>query len=153
LAQYQSVNVAIVAYRGRGGISWRSVSACLSPDQPDQKNAKCDGHDRSHLDAGIGETRDLRNDTPRQVRCERPQQALEYESHPKPGHEIAHTGVTIVGFTNVPSLMPQDASRLYARNVVSLLEHLAPGGELNLDFSDEITSGACVAGRPREAVA
>jgi H+-translocating NAD(P) transhydrogenase subunit alpha len=70
-----------------------------------------------------------------------------------PGHEIAHTGVTIVGFTNVPSLMPQDASRLYARNVVSLLEHLAPGGELNLDFSDEITSGACVAGRPREAVA
>lgn len=70
-----------------------------------------------------------------------------------PGHEIAHAGVTIVGFTNVPSLMPQDASRLYARNVVSLLEHLAPGGELALDFSDEITSGACVAGRPREAAA
>ena len=70
-----------------------------------------------------------------------------------PGHEIAHTGVTIVGFTNVPSLMPQDASRLYARNVVALLEHLAPAGELTLDFSDEITSGACVAGRPREAAA
>jgi len=69
-----------------------------------------------------------------------------------PGHEIAHTGVTIVGFTNVPSLMAQDASRLYARNVVSLLEHLAPGGELHLDFSDEITAGACVAGRPQEAV-
>ena len=70
-----------------------------------------------------------------------------------PGHEVAHTGVTIVGFTNVPSLMPQDASRLYARNVVSLLEHLAPGGELHLDFSDEITAGACVAGRPQEAAA
>ena len=70
-----------------------------------------------------------------------------------PGHEIAHTGVTIVGFTNVPSLMAQDASRLYARNVVSLLEHLAPAGELNLDFSDEITSGACVAGRPQAAAA
>ena len=68
-----------------------------------------------------------------------------------PGHEIAHTGVTIVGLTNVPSLMPQDASRLYARNVVALLEHLAPGGALSLDFSDEITSGACVAGRPEEA--
>jgi NAD(P) transhydrogenase subunit alpha len=68
-----------------------------------------------------------------------------------PGHEIAHAGVTIVGFTNVPSLMPQDASRLYARNVVALLEHLAPGGALSLDFSDEITSGACVAGRPEEA--
>ena len=70
-----------------------------------------------------------------------------------PGHEIAHMGVTIVGFTNVPSLMPQDASRLYARNVVALLEHLAPAGELTLDFADEITSGACVAGRPREAAA
>jgi NAD(P) transhydrogenase subunit alpha len=70
-----------------------------------------------------------------------------------PGHEIAHTGVTIVGFTNVPSLMPQDASRLYARNVVALLEHLAPGGELNLDFSDEITLGACVAGHPAKAAA
>ena len=70
-----------------------------------------------------------------------------------PGHETAHAGVTIVGLTNVPSLMPQDASRLYARNVVALLEHLAPGGELTLDFSDEITSGACVAGRPKEAAA
>jgi NAD(P) transhydrogenase subunit alpha len=49
--------------------------------------------------------------------------------------------------------MPQDASRLYARNVVALLEHLAPGGELNLDFSDEITSGACVAGHPAKAAA
>jgi NAD(P) transhydrogenase subunit alpha len=68
-----------------------------------------------------------------------------------PGHEIAHSGVTIVGFTNVPSLMPQDASRLYSRNVVALLEHLAPAGALTLDFSDEITSGACVAGRPQEA--
>jgi len=70
-----------------------------------------------------------------------------------PGHETAHAGVTIVGLTNVPSLMPQDASRLYARNVVALLEHLAPGGELTLDFTDEITSGACVAGRPEEAAA
>ena len=35
----------------------------------------------------------------------------------------------------------------------ALLEHLAPAGELNLDFSDEITSGACVAGRPQEAAA
>ena len=45
----------------------------------------------------------------------------------EPGREIAHAGVTIVGLTNVPSLMPADASRLYARNVSALLEHLAPG--------------------------
>jgi NAD/NADP transhydrogenase alpha subunit len=44
--------------------------------------------------------------------------------------------------------MPADASRLYARNVTALLEHLAPGGTFQLDFEDEITSGACVAGAP-----
>jgi NAD(P) transhydrogenase subunit alpha len=70
-----------------------------------------------------------------------------------PGHEIAHTGVTIVGFTNVPSLMPADASRLYSRNVAALLQHLAPDGELALDFDDEITAGACVAGAPAEVPA
>ena len=40
--------------------------------------------------------------------------------------------------------MPSDASRLYARNVQALLTHLAPEGELVLDFEDEITAGACV---------
>src|SRR5262245_19957700 len=71
----------------------------------------------------------------------------------EPGREVAHTGVTIVGLTNVPSLMPADASRLYARNVSALLEHLAPGGTLALDFDDEITGGACVTGRPSEVAA
>jgi NAD(P) transhydrogenase subunit alpha len=56
--------------------------------------------------------------------------------------------VTIVGLTNVASLMASDASRLYARNVTALLQHLAPEGELELDFDDEITAGACVAGAP-----
>jgi NAD(P) transhydrogenase subunit alpha len=40
--------------------------------------------------------------------------------------------------------MPHHASQLYSRNVSALLLHLAPGGELTLDFEDEITSGACV---------
>jgi len=72
-----------------------------------------------------------------------------------PGEEIVREGVTIVGLTNLPSLMAADASRLYARNVVALLEHLAPEGELTLDWSDEITAGACVAGKgtPDEEVA
>jgi H+-translocating NAD(P) transhydrogenase subunit alpha len=69
-----------------------------------------------------------------------------------PGEEIVRDGVTIVGLTNVPSLVPADASRLYARNVASLLEHLAPAGELALDWEDEITAAACVA-RPVEAAA
>jgi NAD(P) transhydrogenase subunit alpha len=59
--------------------------------------------------------------------------------------------VTIVGFTNLPSSMPFHASQLYARNVAALLLHLAPKGELTLDWDDEITAGACVAGKQEVA--
>jgi NAD(P) transhydrogenase subunit alpha len=58
--------------------------------------------------------------------------------------EVSHNGVTILGPTNLPSSMPYHASQLYARNVSALAQHLAPEGELKLDFEDEITSGACV---------
>jgi len=66
----------------------------------------------------------------------------------EPGSEVERAGVTIVGFTDLPSRMPYHASQLYSRNVSALLLHLAPGGELALDFDDEITAGACVA-RPQ----
>jgi NAD(P) transhydrogenase subunit alpha len=62
----------------------------------------------------------------------------------EPGEEVTRDGVTIVGLTNLPSSMPFHASQLYARNVAALLQHLAPEGELALDFEDEITAGACV---------
>jgi H+-translocating NAD(P) transhydrogenase subunit alpha len=62
----------------------------------------------------------------------------------RPGEVIVSGGVTIIGTLNLPSTMPTHASQLYARNVSALLEHLAPGGELALDWSDEITAGTCV---------
>jgi H+-translocating NAD(P) transhydrogenase subunit alpha len=65
----------------------------------------------------------------------------------EPGEIVERTGVTLVGLTNLPSTMPYHASTLYSRNVQALLLHLAPEGELALDWSDEITSGACVAGK------
>jgi proton-translocating NAD(P)+ transhydrogenase subunit alpha len=68
----------------------------------------------------------------------------------EPGEVVQRDGVTIVGLTNLPSTMPFHASQLYARNVSSLLQHLAPEGELALDWDDEITAGACVT---REQVA
>jgi NAD(P) transhydrogenase subunit alpha len=70
----------------------------------------------------------------------------------EPGEEVVREGVTIVGFTNLPSTMPAHASQLYSRNVTALLKHLAPDGELKLDFEDEITAGACVT-RGAEVVA
>jgi H+-translocating NAD(P) transhydrogenase subunit alpha len=65
----------------------------------------------------------------------------------EPGEVVERQGVTLVGLTNLPSSMPYHASQLYARNVAALLQHLAPEGELALDFDDEITAGACVTRR------
>jgi NAD(P) transhydrogenase subunit alpha len=62
----------------------------------------------------------------------------------EPGEIVEREGVTIVGLTNLASTMPFHASQLYARNVSALLQHIAPDGELALDWDDEITSGACV---------
>ena len=68
----------------------------------------------------------------------------------QPGEILEREDVTVVGLTNIPSTMPFHASQLYARNVSALLQHLAPEGELALDWDDEITAGACVT---REQVA
>ncbi|HLM35270.1 MAG TPA: Re/Si-specific NAD(P)(+) transhydrogenase subunit alpha [Gaiellaceae bacterium] len=65
----------------------------------------------------------------------------------RPGEVVDAGGVTIVGPLNLPSTMPFHASQLYARNVASLLGHLAPNGELALDWDDEITSATCVTRR------
>jgi H+-translocating NAD(P) transhydrogenase subunit alpha len=64
-----------------------------------------------------------------------------------PGEEVVREGVTLVGLVNLASRMPVHASQLYARNVSALLAHLAPEGELALDFDDEITSATCITRR------
>jgi NAD(P) transhydrogenase subunit alpha len=71
----------------------------------------------------------------------------------EPGEIVERSGVTLVGLTNLASTMPYHASTLYSRNVMALLLHLAPEGELALDWSDEITSDACVAGKKEGAAA
>ena len=68
-----------------------------------------------------------------------------------PGEIVEREGVTLVGLRNLPSTMPYHASMLYSRNIQALLLHLAPEGELILDWSDEITAGACVAGKQEVA--
>jgi H+-translocating NAD(P) transhydrogenase subunit alpha len=67
----------------------------------------------------------------------------------RPGEVVEHVlsgggGVAIIGTTNLASSMAFHASQLYSRNVSALLQHLAPSGELALDWEDEITAGACV---------
>jgi NAD(P) transhydrogenase subunit alpha len=61
-----------------------------------------------------------------------------------PGEVVVREGVTIDGTLNLPSQMPFHASLLYANNVANLLKLLAPEGNLNLDFEDDIIAGACI---------
>src|SRR3954469_3260629 len=63
----------------------------------------------------------------------------------QPGETIVEDDVVITSPLNLPSTMPEHASQLYARNVMSLLELITgEEGQLNLDFSDEVVAGACI---------
>ena len=61
---------------------------------------------------------------------------------------VVRHGVTILGPTNLPAEVPHDSSQMFAKNVATLIAHLAPKGELKIDRSDEITreTMACHAG-------
>ena len=58
------------------------------------------------------------------------------------GETVEAAGVRIIGPINLPATVPLDASRVYSRNVLSLIEHLASEGKLAIDREDEITAGA-----------
>ena len=60
------------------------------------------------------------------------------------GQEVRRHGVTILGWRNLPSLMPVPASQMYARNLRAFLHHILKDGALHIDLADEITRGACV---------
>ena len=62
-----------------------------------------------------------------------------------PGETTVVHDVKIVSPLNLPATMAEHSSQLFARNVLALLELLVgEDGALNLDFDDEIISGACV---------
>ncbi len=62
----------------------------------------------------------------------------------KAGEEVVSHGVTILGPVNLPSSTPEDASRMFSRNIQSFLQGILKDGELNLDFEDEVVSGTCI---------
>jgi H+-translocating NAD(P) transhydrogenase subunit alpha len=54
------------------------------------------------------------------------------------GEKFVAGGVTIIGWVNVGSSVPHDASQMYARNMVAFLTHLVKEGKPRLDADDEI---------------
>jgi NAD(P) transhydrogenase subunit alpha len=62
-----------------------------------------------------------------------------------PGETVVRHDVKIVSPLNLPAGMAEHSSQLFARNVLALLElFIGEGGALNIDFDDEIVSGACI---------
>jgi H+-translocating NAD(P) transhydrogenase subunit alpha len=71
-----------------------------------------------------------------------------------PGEDVLIGGVTVWGARDVPSQLPVDASRLYARNVADLLLLMTAEGVVTPDWEDEIVAGCWVTrdGAVREGV-
>ena len=80
----------------------------------------------------------------------------------RPDEVVHHKGVTIIGPSNPPALVPYHASQMYSKNIITFLTHLlgktgAQQTALPIDDSDEITretlltrGGAVVHPRVRE---
>jgi NAD(P) transhydrogenase subunit alpha len=60
----------------------------------------------------------------------------------RPGEEVVHRGVVVLGPGDLASQTPLDASTLYARNVFALVQELLHEGAVRLDRDDEIVAGA-----------
>lgn len=57
---------------------------------------------------------------------------------------VVKHGVTIIGESNLPALLPVNASQLYATNISTLLYHLTDDNGFKWDMEDEITKGSLI---------
>jgi NAD(P) transhydrogenase subunit alpha len=64
----------------------------------------------------------------------------------EPGRAVEIRGVTILGYTDLPSRMANQSSALYGQNLVNLLADLTPGkdGRLVINTQDEVIRGTLV---------
>jgi len=64
----------------------------------------------------------------------------------KPHKVVEKYGVTMVGYTDLPSRLPAQASQLYASNLLNLLDELVQDAEtpVDIDFEDEVLRGTTV---------
>jgi len=59
---------------------------------------------------------------------------------------VNHQGVTIIGYTDLPSRLAAQSSQLYGTNLRHLITDMCPGkdGQINVDMEDEVIRGATV---------
>jgi NAD(P) transhydrogenase subunit alpha len=61
-----------------------------------------------------------------------------------PGETVVQHDVTIIAPLHISSDLAFHASQMYSKNAAALVTLLAPKGELNLNFDDDIISAVCV---------
>ena len=62
----------------------------------------------------------------------------------RPGQTVVEGGVTILGPVNLASTVPNDASQMFSKNLVTFLLHAAKDGQVALESEDEIIRGTLV---------
>jgi len=64
----------------------------------------------------------------------------------EPGEVVVKDGVTIIGYTDLPSRLASQSSQLYATNLRHLITDMTPekDGNVVVDFEDEVVRGATV---------
>jgi H+-translocating NAD(P) transhydrogenase subunit alpha len=64
-----------------------------------------------------------------------------------PGQTVVREGVKIIGVLNVPALMPVDASAVYARNLLAVVQDITDKkvpGKIALDLKDEVVDKSLI---------
>lgn len=62
-----------------------------------------------------------------------------------PGELVSHGGVTVIGYTDLPSRLPTQASTLYSNNITKFLLSMAPKeGHFGIDLNDEVVRRSIV---------
>jgi NAD(P) transhydrogenase subunit alpha len=64
----------------------------------------------------------------------------------EPGKVVVRHGVTLIGYTDLPSRLPTQSSQLYGTNLLHMLSDLCKekDGQITIDMDDEVIRGATV---------
>lgn len=61
-----------------------------------------------------------------------------------PGEAVEHCGVTVIGYTDLPSRLATHASQFFSSNICHLLDDMGGGTNFHVDHEDEAVRGALI---------
>ncbi|PPQ93284.1 hypothetical protein CVT25_015282 [Psilocybe cyanescens] len=62
----------------------------------------------------------------------------------RPGELNVQSGVTIIGYTDLPSRLPTQSSTLYSNNITKFLLSIGGDGKYSIDLKDEVVRGSLI---------